>query len=313
MKKNDFPGFAKLYAQLEPFYQKVRAGRAHLDTMFENCLRASFAKAYEFNLLATAKTKSVPAFFITPALRSICEDLILLRYLGSLRRPERNRIIGLLMKHELLTNLKVQESFFAENRPFQPVLQAPTDYEPDLNQTIRELQTFWKGQGWTLNGKAIQPQIRQLAERRGIVTLYDFIYRLTCDVVHFNPQVLLRSGWGDLPKVKFSTKNFEPYYRAFAAVYGSFLFCIYFELLHSHLRPDSKTMNVVDKIREAVRKIGRWPEIVTFEEMNLRSPWEKSPILHVLHQVIFEQTKQGKRKRLLQRRRTLVAASTGLG
>ena len=35
---------------------------------------------------------------------------------------------------------------------------------------------------------------RALKERRGIVTLYDFIYRLTCDVVHFNPQVLLRSG-----------------------------------------------------------------------------------------------------------------------
>jgi len=35
--------------------------------------------------------------------------------------------------------------------------------------------------------------------------LYDFIYRLTCDVVHFNPQVLLRSGWGDLPNVRFST------------------------------------------------------------------------------------------------------------
>jgi hypothetical protein len=65
-------------------------------------------------------------------------------------------------------------------------------------------------------------------------------------------------------------------------------------------------MQVVDKIRETIRKTGRWPEIVTYEEMNLKSPWEKSPILHVLHRVIFKQTKQGKRKRLLHRAKSRV-------
>src|SRR6266853_2046504 len=308
MKKN-YPEISKLYGKLKPFYQRVAKGRAHKDSFFENCLRASFAKAYELNVLATTPAKSAPAFFLTSALRSICEDLILLRYLSSLDRSSRNRIISLLMKHELLTNLKVQEAFFAENRPFQPVLQAPTGCESDVNQTVVELQKFWKGQGWTLNGKATLPQIRQLAERRGIVTLYDFIYRLTCDVVHFNPQVLLRSGWGDLPEVEFSTKNFEPYYRAFTVIYGSFLFCIYFELLRSHLRPDVKTMQTVAKLREAIRNVNRWPEIVTFEEMNLKAPWDKSPILHVLHRVIFERTRQGKRKRLLRRRKSPVVKS----
>ena len=112
--------------------------------------------------------------------------------------------------------------------------------------------------------------------------------------------------------MKFSTKNFEAYYRAFAVIYGSFLFCIYFELLRSHLRPDTNTMQTVDKIRETIRRIGRWPEIVTFEEMNLKSPWEKSPILHVLHRVIFEQSKRGKRKRLLQRRKSPVAKAMAI-
>lgn len=301
MKKNDFPDIWALYAKLKPFYRKIKKGRAHQDLFFENCLRASFAKVYELNVMATNRTHTVPAFFLTPALRSVCEDLILLRYLGSLKMAKRNRVIGLLMKHELLTNLQIQESFFAENRPFQLVLKTPDDYESDLANTIAELQAFWKRQGWTLNGKIILPQIRQLAERRGILTLYDFIYRLTCDVVHFNPQVLLRSGWGALPDVEFSTKNFELYYRAFAVIYGSFLFCIYFELFASFLRPDANAMQIVRNIREYIQRINRWPEIVTFEEMNLKPPG--SPFLHVLRRVIFEQSSQGRRKYLLRRQR----------
>src|SRR5438552_14282564 len=102
MKKSEFPELSKLYAKLKPFYETTKRGRARPESMFQNCVRASFAKAYEFNVLASASAKAVPAFFLAPALRSICEDVILLRYLSSLNGLQRNRLVGLLMSHEIL-------------------------------------------------------------------------------------------------------------------------------------------------------------------------------------------------------------------
>src|SRR5258708_25523739 len=101
MKKNEFPEFSTLYAKLKPFYQKMKRGRAQENLIFQNCLRASFVKAYEFNVLANSSTNNVSAFFLTPALTSICEDLILLRYLSSLYESSIDNIIYVQMKNEL--------------------------------------------------------------------------------------------------------------------------------------------------------------------------------------------------------------------
>ena len=301
MNKIAHPELRKLYALLKPFYQAAKRGFAQEGHFFQNCLRASFAKAYEFNVLANSRSQSRGSFFLAAGLRSICEDLILLRYLGPLSKANRERIVLLLMHHEVLANLKAQQAFFEGNRPFQPVLKTPDDYEQELERVTVELQAFWKVHGWNLNGKATMPQIRQLAERRGLDTLYDFIYRLTCDVVHFNPQVLLRSGWGKLPDVEFSTENFDPYYQAFSVVYGSFLFCVYFELLRPHLKPNAETMRQVGKIRKHLRAINRWPEIVTYEEMNVKPPPEASLLFQVASRVIFESSPNGKRRNLIKR------------
>jgi len=301
MKKDRLAKLSRLYGKLEPFYKKSRKDRAEQEMMFQNCVRASFAKAYEFNVLVNS-SQNLPFFFLTAGLRSICDDLILLKYLSHFAAGNRNNFIQLLMMHKVLTNLKTQQKFFAENRPFQLVLPVQKNDEHQIDKVVADLQAFWKTRGWTLSGKAIQPQIRQLAERRGIAVLYDFIYRITSDVVHFNPQVLLRSGWGEkFPDAEFSTKNFEPYYKAVAVIYGSFLFCVYFELLHAHLKPMTKIRCIVAKIKAAIHSENRWPELVTFEEMNLKPP--HSPILHVLSRIIFEQENPGFGRRLLQRKR----------
>ena len=68
----------------------------------------------------------------------------------------------------------------------------------------------------------------------------------------------------------------------FGRIYGAFMFCSYFELLFRFLRPDKQTKLIVDKIRKSILKIPRWPEIVTFEEMNFTVPK-----LEVSHLAVF--------------------------
>jgi hypothetical protein len=70
----------------------------------------------------------------------------------------------------------------------------------------------------------------------------------------------------------FSTKNFHGYFEQYCSLYGAFLFCLYFEFFGSVLRPSRKVRSVVAEIRQQVLFTGRWPEMVTFEEMNQKPP-----------------------------------------
>jgi hypothetical protein len=77
----------------------------------------------------------------------------------------------------------------------------------------------------------------------------------------------LESGWGDLKgEMTFSPKNFHLYFSAFGRVYGSYLFCLYFELFGRWLRPSKSESEIVASIRESQFLEPRWPEMVTFEE-----------------------------------------------
>jgi hypothetical protein len=95
-------------------------------------------------------------------------------------------------------------------------------------------------------------------------------------------QSLLRSGWGPTPKnFVFSAKNFHPYFEEYCRVYGAFLFCLYFEFFGSVLRPSPKERAIISEIRQHVLITPRWPEMVTFEEMNQKPP-EESQMLRML-------------------------------
>jgi hypothetical protein len=134
--------------------------------------------------------------------------------------------------------------------------------------------------------KGAIPPIRQIAEKQGmplLTTLYDYLYRLTSGGVHFSVQSLLRSGWGSHPKnFKFSTRHFHNYFASYCSTYGAFVFCVYFEFFNSIIRPDRATSAAVAKIREGVLMTARWPEMVTFEEMNLKVPEDGSVVRMVL-------------------------------
>ncbi|MGH2373899.1 MAG: hypothetical protein ACRDIC_10600 [bacterium] len=50
------------------------------------------------------------------------------------------------------------------------------------------------------------------------------------------------------------------------------MFCVYFELFRRLLRPGKDVLKRVDAIRDAILSVVRWPEMITFEEMNLPVP-----------------------------------------
>ena len=50
------------------------------------------------------------------------------------------------------------------------------------------------------------------------------------------------------------------------------MFCAYFELFARFLRADASTKQAIAEIRQSLLQLPRWPEMVTFEEMNIEPP-----------------------------------------
>jgi hypothetical protein len=240
---------------------------------FVNCLRASLSKSFEFCLEAYKDRTNHIAFFLVPSLRSICEDLIVLSYLAKMSSADRNELVSLLIRHELASQLGAQSKFFELARPEQPIpaIQSGAIDKTKIEDSIRQI---WKRNGWAGLTSSWKPTIRQIAAKNHIdvlTTLYDYIYRLTSGAVHFNALVLFRTGWGK-PIAHFSPKNFSKYYVEYARIYGLLLFCCYFELFGRFLPPNKKVSALVTELRFNLVSESRWPEMVTFEELDLRPP-----------------------------------------
>lgn len=286
---------AKLLEQLRPFVESATTVKFARNKYFSLCLRASFSKAFNFVDFAFKQINNYQAFFQVAGLRSICEDIIYLSFLAGLSPQDRELLIKGLMLLELHERIGRQADFFKKFRPFQPVLDGGAS-GTGVERTKDDIRRIWQANGWPNIKKAGNPSTRDIAEKvdpgaLGIV--YDYIFRLTSSMVHFGPQNLLRTGWGDLEDtMTFSVKNMNPYYMAIMRVYGGFLFCLYFEYFGRFLRPGAENQQIVAALREDIVMQSRWPEMVTFEEMNLELP--KGNLLEIIGRVILvEQTKLG--------------------
>jgi hypothetical protein len=262
----------KKIAQFKPIVDRLSHYRIGKGRLFGCCLRASFARAFEFVEIAASRKEADDAFFLVPALRGITEDVIYLRFMSRLSADQRDVLATNLMQLELSDKLRKQEAFFRVMRPFQPVLSSSGSSTAEIEEQVREI---WRANGWPGLQKT-NPPTREIAQKSDpglLEVVYDYIYRLTSGVVHFNPQVLLRSGWGNTGSAfRFSTRNMAPYYLAFAQIYGCYLFCLYFEFFGGMLRVGKATAENVSQLREYLLMQSRWPEMVTFEEMNVKVP-----------------------------------------
>jgi len=282
-----------LFRALAGYVTAVSRGRMQKGQFFSLCVRASFSKCYEFNLQAWDESNSEVAFFSLPTLRGICEELIVLNYVKRLPNRERDLLFSKLMAHDVQTRLVTQKEFFSTARPFQPVLN-PQLSPAALTTLEKEIQIIWHSYGWPHMNRGVLPPIRQIAEKQGgdiLVKLYDYLYRLTSGTVHFSVGSLFRTGWGEKPNCTFSVRHFTGYYRAFARIYGAFMFCAYFELFARFLRPHKNVKRRIDAIRHSILSVVRWPEMITFEEMNIPVP-DPGIMINALSIVLSRQAKR---------------------
>lgn len=272
---------------LRPIVKKNATLHSPMKKIFSSCLRASFVKSFEFVDLAT-KQKHDNAFFLTPTLRGITEDIIYFHFLSKIPNEIREQVIKNLQFYEICKCLKDQNSFFKTFRPFQPTI---TSLSINKKEISNKLRLFWQQNGWP-NLKKTTPPVREIAEKSypGVLeVVYDFIYRLTSMMVHFNPQILLRSGWGpsNLKHVTFNFQNMNCYYLSINQIYGSYLFCLHFELFKKFFKLNKEEKVAVKKLREYILfQYSRWPEMITYEEMNIPVP--KPPEMpNMLYRAIY--------------------------
>ena len=247
------------------------------------CLKFAFARSFGFATLAAGQDPAT-AFFIVPALRAVTEDLILFRFLDKTGTPEeRDMVIRNLMLVDVHEKLTHQSRFFSRFRPFQPVLSPPADSAQQIKDAKDELADYWRDHGWRgFAGNKPMPPIRELAEKSdpGVLeVVYDFVYRLASGEVHSTPRTLLRLGWGMSakpgdapPQAKFSTKNLAQYHLAVAQIYSAYIVCLWFELFEDRLDTTEDEAEALTGLRECLLSRIRWPEMVTYEEMNVEVP-----------------------------------------
>jgi hypothetical protein len=243
-------------------------------------LRAAAVKSWEFASF-THRTPAPPnGFYLTATLRGICEDLIVLSFLETLGADDRRAAIGLLSQKDLVEALGAQAAFFKEERPWQPVLAANAAANDTGEKKLRQLSRSF---GWT--GRPAWPSVWYMAKATSLTPLYSYLYSATSRWVHFSPQILMRMGWGSSPEKpsdqttwRFTTKNFSEYYSEFNRVYSAYLFLRLLRGPLGGLR-DPKMDALLDSLEGDLSEVIRWPELVTYEEMNLKGPSQVQRLL----------------------------------
>ena len=297
-----------LAVKLEPLRPLVeRMAKTTTDVMeipdFLLCVMSSFAKAFEFAELTT-KQSHESAFFLTSALRSTTEELIILNFLSGISPADRQIVLESLLRIDTNEDLEHQSLFMRRFRPFQPVL--PGRIDPESPKA--ELLKVWQRNGWPnlKNRRRTLPPIREIAQRSDsgmLEVVYDFIYRLSSNSVHFRPCNLLSLGWKNAhAEWTFSSKSFPAYYLQIIQIYGCFLFCLYFELFEEFLKPSQDEAKAVKGLRMLLLQRPRWPEMVTFEEMNRPYPTveEKDRFFRDVYSLIMHEGFLSGAKKLLE-------------
>jgi hypothetical protein len=282
--------------------------------LFRGVLKGAFIKAYEFVRYSDAikpESANESCFFATSALRGICEDLIALKFLRQLTRKDRDEVTTIKMLIGTTQASTKQAKFFKKRRPFQPVLQFAEDPSQLSEHKDRLTAIGQASQLWKTEGKL--PPIEQMAIKVNLRWLYDFIYSATSEVVHFNPRIALRSGWGICPLPAhhpgghvprsgvFSTKNFCRYYLDFNRTYGLYLFLLIALSFRKDLALSDSFIGRIKKMQTLLDDELRWPEAVTFEEMNQKDP---GPILRAVLRLAHEEHREKKRGKIAGRKAT---------
>ncbi len=269
MQKEDILG---CYREIAVVIQDASVGSPTRDSWLQIFIRAALTKCVEFNLISFDNAYDKSAFFNVSGLRGICEDFVVLKYFNEkIDRQDTQQIFHAWAVNQMAEGVKKQEVFFNENRPRQPVFSYVGKYESILKTSNQLLKNYRSKYGW--NRKF--PRIIDMADACSLRSLYDYLYCATSRFVHFSPHLFMRMGWGNIktsdPSFRFSTTNFSTYYKEFSRFYGTILFVNFCEEFGGDLKISNLAASLV-VLREYMEKSPRWPEFVTFEELNQTPP-----------------------------------------
>ena len=130
-----------------------------------------------------------------------------------------------------------------------------------------------------------------MAEKVGLSELYNFVYRASCNFVHFNPRIIHRTIWyeSSLENANISIANFHRYYFAFASFYRNYLLGLMHENFTDVLNLSQLDVDMLNKLKEETRRKIHFPDLVTFEEVNVkRLKTELTIINDILKHQLFE-------------------------
>ncbi|MFS2036551.1 DUF5677 domain-containing protein [Polaromonas sp. CT11-55] len=285
-----------LLNELKVAVDEITRATIHEKGIYGLAIRASVAKSFEFTSLVHQDPPPEHGFFITATLRGICEDLITFTFLESLSEDDRNQALTLLMNANLAEGIAAQSDFFSLNRPWQPVVQ-PSKQSGEVAE--QQLRTLSAKLGWT--GRQSWPTVWHMAKVARMHELYSYLYSTTSKWVHFSPQILLRMGWGggkddhanEHTEWKFTTTNFSRYYAEFSQIYSLLLLLKLLRGPAATFLPDI-AQKIVIALETRLNEPIRWPEAVTYEELNLEGPTSIMRIfLRATHEIKSEVKRGG--------------------
>ena len=145
--------------------------------LFQGVLKAAFIRSFEFANSPhrySLDQASEEAFFLSAALRGICEDLIVLKFIHRLKRKDRDEVVRIRMLVSTGGAIAKQAAFFRKSRPFQPVIrkfieQSQLDLGKSRLTVIGQQSKLW-------NTSNKLPPVEQMAKRVKLGQFYDFIY-----------------------------------------------------------------------------------------------------------------------------------------
>lgn len=267
---SDWKILAEHYQSLESEVREVAVAIPISTARLQIVAVASLAKNFEFNLYVTSQPSSSSSFFLQPTLRGLCEDAVALKYLiEQVDGVDAEVLITSWMSQQTSESIEKQENFFQSNRPYQPVL---SNVRAESSDSLRsKLNPLKQKYGWRKD----KPSVSQMAKACGLNEVYDYLYAATSRTVHFSPSVLFRMGWGSEQPDKpytFSTSHFNGYYDSFNVFHGSYLFILLYDTIKSYYQFSDNFQEIVEKIKKELNEWLRWPEMITFEEMNVPKP-----------------------------------------
>ena len=237
--------------------------------------RAAFAKSFDFtHWTLRQETDTSMSFWVVATLRGIVEDIIVLSAIKSLSPHDRSQLLSAWMSADLIEGTKAQAAFFSTSDRFQAVIRPQPTADTDLSKLHSTMNDIWRSNNLRpgSNGKG---NIRSLAVSAGLSDVYEYFYKLASRLVHFSPSILLRSGWGDMEgqtiQARFRPTNFDRYYTAVAKSYSALLLAEFIERFAFELSLSNRFSSAAQDIRDELKQT-RLPELITYEEMNLRPP-----------------------------------------